>query len=266
MLRNITYTGVIRYKGNEIPGQFPAIISRDLFDQVQAIKATKRFHSMSFSKKYRVYIFGGIIKCSGCSRVMRAQAMGRNNRKYKCYHCTSHELNQVVCAKPSAWIREHTLADQFAQILSQLILPIDWRTRVCEMINANAKRQTNVETERATLNDRLARLKKQFEWGDISETEYIRKRDEIKSALDALQPTEVTQVINAAEYLQNMARVWQAATDEERRDMVRTILDAVVCDPETRQLIELEPKSAFRPIFRQIHGLIEHAGEFEIPS
>ncbi len=142
-------------------------------------------------------------------------------------------------------------------------LPADWRTRVCELINANGKRQ-NAENERRSLTERLGRLKQQFEWGDVGGADYTRKRDEIKAALAALKEPEVTEIANAADYMQNMARVWQEATDEERRDMTRAILDDLVCDPEMRQLIALRPKPAFRLLFRQVRGLAERDGAFEI--
>ncbi|MBM3131060.1 MAG: hypothetical protein FJ009_20835 [Chloroflexi bacterium] len=116
------------------------------------------------------------------------------------------------------------------------------------------------------MTERLGRLKQQFEWGDIETTEYARKRDEIKTALAALRSPEVTEIVNAADYLQNMARVWQEATAEEQRDMIRAILDDLICDPEMKRLVALKPKSAFRLLFRQIRGLVERDNMFAIEA
>ena len=137
------------------------------------------------------------------------------------------------------------------------------RARVGELIHANGKRQ-NAANEGRSLTRRLARFKQQFEWRDIGGTEYPRKRDKIKAALAALNEPGVTEIANAADYMQNMARVWQAATDEEKRDMTRAILEDWVCDPEMRRFIALRPKPAFRLLFRQIRGLAERDGTFEI--
>jgi len=263
LLRNIHYAGIVRFKGKEIGGQHPAIISRELFDEVEAIRRKRQWRTMTFGHKYRVYLFNGIIKCAGCGRPMRAQAKGRGEHRKKCYHCTSQELRHVECPKPSAWVYEEPLAAQFEQIISQFRLPKDWRERVCELINANGKHR-DAETERRLLTERLARVKKQFQWGDISEAEYIQQRDEIRAGLAALKMPEVKEIVSAADYLQNMARVWQEATDEERRDMIRAILDEAVCDPETKRLIALKPKPAFRLLFRQIRGFVERDGAFEL--
>jgi hypothetical protein len=74
----------------------------------------------------------------------------------------------------------------------------------------------------------------------------------------------VATIVDAAEYLQNMACVWKNATDEERRDMVRAILDEVVCDPEQRRIVVVRPKAAFAVVFRQMGELIQHDGTFEL--
>lgn len=79
-------------------------------------------------------------------------------------------------------------------------------TRTCELINTKGNHR-NAESERRTLTERLAPLKQQFEWGDIATPEYTRKRDESKAAIAALKTPEVTEIVNAADYLQNMARV-----------------------------------------------------------
>lgn len=263
LLRNIHYTGVVLFKGKVIEGQHPAIISRELFDEVEAIRRKRQWRTGTFSHKHRVYLFNGIIKCSGCGRPMRAQARGKGDHIRKCYHCTSQELRHVECPKPSAWVNEDSLTNQFEQIVGQFRLPEDWRTRVRELVNANGNHR-NIDADRRTLTERLARLTKQFQWGDISEADYIRQRDEIKTGLAALKAPEAKEIIVAADYMQNMARVWQEATDEERRDMTRAILDEVVCDPEIRHLIALRPKPAFRLLFRQIRGLIERDGAFEL--
>jgi hypothetical protein len=260
LLTNVHYTGVVMFKGQEIEGKHPAIISRELFDEVQAIRRKRRRHQATYNRKFRAYLFSGIIKCAKCGRVMRASA--RTTRNRKCYHCMSRELRRD-CTATNTWVYEETLAVQFEQVVVQFHLPDDWRARVCELINSNGKQQ-NIESERRCLTERLARLKQQFEWGHVAEVEYLRKHNEIKTTLANLQVPEMKVIVNAADYLQNMACIWKEATEEEQRDMVRAILDEVVCDPDIGRLIEVRPKPVFRLLFRQITGLFERDGRFEI--
>ena len=265
LLRNITYTGIVIHNGKEIPGKFPAIISRELFDEVQAIKHKRRFKSMTFSGKYRVYIFGSIIKCAGCGRVMQALAKGKKN-KLQCYHCKSNLLKKVHCPKPSAWTREAELESQFAEIIKHFKLPDDWLARIDDLINSNGHKPRNTENDKATLIDRLERIKSQFEYGHIDEKEYLAKYNEIKRTLADCEPPAARMIVDAAKYLQSMTIVWGEATQEEKRDMVRAIFDWVICDPETNRLVALQPKAVFRPLLRQIHGLVENGEQFEIQN
>jgi hypothetical protein len=100
-------------------------------------------------------------------------------------------------------------------------------------------------------------MKKQVERGYLIEQEYLAKYNEIKHTLAECEPPTARVIINAAKYLQNMATVWDEATQEENCAMVRAIFDWVICDPETERLTALQPKPVFRPLLRQIHGLIE---------
>ncbi len=121
-----------------------------------------------------------------------------------------------------------------------------------------------MEDERPELLERLNRLKRQHEWGDLSDGDYLKKRQEIRSALDELKVPEVSAIIDAGDYLQNVASVWKEATEEDRRDMTRAILEEVICDPEQRRLVALRRKPSFALVFRHIPGLVTRDGLFEI--
>lgn len=261
LLTNVHYTGVVLFKGKEIAGKHPAIIFRKLFNEVQSIRRKRRSHQATYNRKYRVYLFGGLIRCSGCGRVMRAQTKIATDRRY--YHCTSRELRHVDCIATKTWVDEDRLAAQFEAMATQFRLPEDWRARVSQLINSNGKHQ-NAENERRCLTERLGRIHQQYEWGDIAEADYARKRDEIRKSLAELETPGMAAIVDAAAYLKNMARVWEAATSEERREMARAILDEVICDPDAGRLIALQPKPAFCLLFRQIQGLREREGRFEI--
>lgn len=266
LLSNIGYTGIVLFKGREIPGKHPALISRELFDEVQAIRHSRKMNRALSTKKYVVYLLSGIMYCAGCNRPMRAQYRKNQSGAMRLYYrCMTNELNGV-CALPSAWINEDDLLPQLAEIIAQFKLPENWLAVLNEMVVANGKpKQPNGESK-AQLTDRLARLKKQFSWGDISERDYIAERDGIKAQLARAHSPEMASIVNAAEVLQSMANAWEMATQEERRDMLRAIFESVTFDPVQRRLISLNPKSAFRLLFRQMRGLRERGEMFEIVS
>jgi len=261
LLTNPTYTGMVPYKGQLIPGTHPAIISQELFDEVQAIRQERYHRPRLYAPKYRVYLFNGIMTCARCGHKMRAQTLLAN--KIECYRCMAKESKKWDCPTRAGHVKEAELAEQFAGIVAQFKLPDDWLARVTELVNANGKAR-HAESERRALTDRLARVKKQYAWGDIGEPEYIATRDEIKRALAQVVTPPAALIVDAARYLQNMAEVWAHATQIERRDMIRAIFDEVVCDMDRKRLTALRPKPAFVLLLRQVRGLNECDGLFEI--
>lgn len=263
LLSNISYTGVVLFKGREIPGKHPALISRELFDEVQSIRHSRKMNRALSTKKYVVYLLSGIMCCAGCNRPMRAQYRKSKSGAMRLYYrCMTKEL-KGECTMPNAWINETDLLPQLGEIIAQFKLPENWLEVLNEMVAANGKPKTNGESK-AQLTDRLARLKKQFAWGDISERDYIAERDGIKAQLARARAPEMTGIVNAAEVLQSMANAWSVATQDERRDMLRAIVDEVVCDPTQRKLVAIKPKQTFRLLFRQMRGLKEDGEMFII--
>ena len=89
ILRNITYTGKIKYAGQIYQGIHQPIVSQELFELVQ--KTHKRR-----IKKFRVYrdfLLGGLIRCNECGYKMSAcftnKWRERKMKRYYYYRCNS---------------------------------------------------------------------------------------------------------------------------------------------------------------------------------
>jgi hypothetical protein len=65
-----------------------------------------------------------------------------------------------------------------------------------------------------------------------------------------LQDTAEEQVIEVGDWVEGMVVAWSNAAKEERRDMLRLMLDAVYVDLESAKVVTLKPKPAFLPLFR----------------
>ena len=263
MLCNPMYCGVVLFKGREIPGAFPAIITRELFDEVQAMRQSRRNRRYTAYKAHRVYLLNGIVTCSGCGRVMRAQSRTERGVTWLYYKCMTIDLNGT-CPHQSAWVNERDLVPQIEHVIAQFKLPDNWLDVLNEMIAANGKPKPTSGESKAQLNERLARLKKQFEWGHIGEKDYSIKYAEIKKQLAQHKQPEVTAIVNAEQILRSLADAWAMATQDERREMLRAIVDEVVCDPNQRKLVAIKPKQSFRLLFRQMRGLKEDGERFTI--
>lgn len=67
ILRNPTYSGVIRFNDQRFKGEHEALVDEALFNKVQAVR---RDRSHGASKLTRVFLLKGLIRCSACGSWM----------------------------------------------------------------------------------------------------------------------------------------------------------------------------------------------------
>ncbi len=87
--------------------------------------------------------------------------------------------------------------------------------------------------DRAALEAQLRRLAKTYNDGLISDAEYERSRDRLRAQLVHLQQVApAPDLANAVEVLANLGTIIDAATDEERRALVRSVFSKFWADHE----------------------------------
>jgi hypothetical protein len=89
------------------------------------------------------------------------------------------------------------------------------------------------------------------------EATYERELEAIQRELDRLVIPESSAVIEAADYLDSLGEIWEAATMVEKRDIVRTVIQRAYCDPLTNELTGIIPYPPFRPLSSALPGLVE---------
>lgn len=115
------------YIGEFLDTECPALIPRDVWDQTQAIRASRGPRSPKYGT--HTFLFQGLIKCEECGHAMSASMLSpRKTREYVYYRC--HEKDFGRCSH-NHWIREEVL-EQW--LLNNLVA-------VAEIQNLNIQRQ-----------------------------------------------------------------------------------------------------------------------------
>jgi site-specific DNA recombinase len=136
LLRKRIYTGDFEWKGRVFRGTHPAIVSRELWHQVQDGldgRATKRP-----KRRRHQFAFGGLIQCGHCGCSMVGET---KKGRYVYYHCTSY---RGECPEPYA--REEVIERQFAELLEGLSLEPDvlaWVTKALKESQRDEKASTS---------------------------------------------------------------------------------------------------------------------------
>ena len=99
LLRDPFYMGKIRWNGEIYQGKHEPLISKELFDKVQAMLKSKT------TPKYRKhsYLFQGLIRCAGCNGLITWE----QQRTHHYGHCNHyHDCNQQT------WVKEPEIEEQ----------------------------------------------------------------------------------------------------------------------------------------------------------
>ncbi len=104
ILRKRTYSGDYDYNGITYTGSYEPIVSRELWEEVQAVLEGR--HLKRPKKRTHDFAFSGLIRCGHCGHALVGDI---KKGRYVYYHCTGH---QGKCPEP--YTREEILERQFS--------------------------------------------------------------------------------------------------------------------------------------------------------
>lgn len=111
-LNRHVYYGMIKYHDELFPGTHKAIISKELFDQVQIIKEGVTVTKPKSSKL--LFPYRGFMKCGVCGCQLTAT---RKKGKYDYYYCTN---GKGFCSEHKTYITESLTDSYFIEALKQI--------------------------------------------------------------------------------------------------------------------------------------------------
>jgi DNA invertase Pin-like site-specific DNA recombinase len=257
--RREMYRGnVTSRRGVEVlPGRRPAILSDEEYaDAVAGVEARKRHKAAKPSFARRTYALRGLIYCS-CGARMRGDTRISRGRGWSYYACPvadgRHQME--VDGRPvECHARRVPAKEAERAVLSGLMtaaLPPD----AIEAVAAELRRRLESPTpgtsdrERQRLRTRMEQLRKQNEWGDLSDTEYRRLRAEVEADLLAI-PGEADKVIMFDRHrlvVQSLGDELAAATPEAIQQVVALLVERV--ETRDREVVGWVPTGAAEPFF-----------------
>lgn len=108
---------------------------------------------------------------------------------------------------------------------------------------------TQFDKQRQTLENRLKRAKKMFEWNDHSPEDYKAQRDQVQMELAALPPSITSQketVERLANYLQSIGKAWREGNQEQKQRLAQTLFNSNRVENDT--IKGVTPQIEFTPL------------------
>jgi site-specific DNA recombinase len=265
IIRNRFYRGQVVYRqgkhgqdaGEVFEGQHEAIVSDDLWEMCRKMRERRSASPRTYQPKYRVYLLNGIIYCDICGRKLRAQ--GASAGDY--YREMSRSRGFIDCPDSGRGVRTEVIDDQVGAIFRRVRLPEDWQEELAEMVDEDPDLET-LKNRRARLVAQRRRLKNALADGVFNKDKdiYDTRMDRIERQLSKLPAEANLEAMgHAADVIEEIAEIWDDATKEERRDLLRLAVEAVKADVPQGRLVTIEPYPVFVPLLRKVPFLRETA-------
>ena len=162
LLRNPFYCGNFKWSGKIYKGAHEPLISKDLWNKVQAV--LDKLENRGTKSKYNTlpFILKGVLSCGECGRTITAERKIKpSGKEYVYYHCTKFNIK---CTQKA--VNEKALEKQVEKSLEGLKVPVETQEYITVGLKQsfNLKRdiedktKENLEIRKKKLEQRLAVL------------------------------------------------------------------------------------------------------------
>jgi site-specific DNA recombinase len=265
LLQNPVYYGLIRYHGEYYDGKHEPIISKALFECVQAVMANK---SKLKSDKRKPYLYRGLFRCGECGRLITTETQKGHNY----LRCTKWE---VRCSQP--YVREERVEEEITDAVRSFALPTEWtdwmlgEAHALESAEADeAKGQ--IESLRNRLmaaGEQLDRLMTAYTHGVLSLSEYrdaknklVAERRQVEEHLIAIERNRssafepLKTFLNATKQAGILA---ETGTNEQKRDFLKNATSNLTISDRH---LSVSPREAWELVVNQGRLAQQNAAPF----
>jgi site-specific DNA recombinase len=256
MLQNRVYTGRVPYaetlysgslgegrrssrnRKEWFEGKHQGFISDELFEQCQAVRVQLTKYRKPTSQ-IRDYILNDKVYCARC--IYRNQTdikdtkygkmrPGFSQRDGKAwYRCMCRDRGYGQCEQK--YVSVNTIDEQVRQVIAHLSIPERFRESVETAIQERMEHADGVKRMKE-IQEIVKRIDFRWEKGFMTPEEYIEKRSQLESELATLRPTEFSNLMVAADFLEHFTSYWEQCDrfdkpEQARQQLVEKIVDRV---------------------------------------
>jgi len=258
----------------------PAIVTRDLFDRVQAKIARNR----SFAARNNTttkYLLRALVSCGSCQLACQARRTLPTGKTY--YICTGKSLQvrqRLGCTCPSRFIPAGVLDDLVWADLVDLLRHPDRVAKALRRATGGhglpqelRARQENLRRGRLSLAQQIERLTEAYLSGVLKLSEYERRRKELERrdttlakqqdvlSGEASRALELSGLIDSAEsFAKRVQSGLDTATFERKRQLVELLIDRVVVTGDTLEIRYALPIGPAGDAGRFCHLRVDYLG------
>jgi len=234
ILENRFYCGYIKHNKKEFPAKHDPIIPKELFQRVQSRKQTRPLVRSVHGPKG---LLQGIAICSHCGNGLQSDRKHQTTPIYRERH--AHE-----CPTNETSVVAEVIDKQVATLVHSLEIKPDWKQQMAQFAVTIYDGPRPEE-----LREKRRRIVRGYVDEGYSEHEYQSRLAEIDRLI--AQTTIVTppDIEKAVELFSNLPALWNEATTEERRALMKSLVELVYVDIKEKRVMAVKPTPAFRALY-----------------
>jgi site-specific DNA recombinase len=253
IIKNRFYIGKVRYKEAERDGLHEPLITQELWDRCQEIRARRT--ATRDQGKHQGTLTGigvrpggsGLLSelayCGQCGAKLHWQWSTHKGGRTGYYRCSGHvNGGNDECDEPM--LQAKRIEPLMLDVMRLLVIPPDVRAAVLAEVERRLE-QPITGDNRPLLERQLERLKDLYTMGDMARAEYEVRRDALRTELVKLQPPQalLLDVQQALQFLDNLPDLLDAAPTPQRRGLFGTVFRRLWL--EHYRITAIQPAPAF---------------------
>lgn len=231
----ILYTGRIRYRGEIIAAEHPAIIDTQIWEQVQLLMAAQRASGGAESRTRHFPLLRGLLRCATCGCGMTYTYAVRGAKRYGYYTCHSARVQgAATCPMPSlpAAEVERLVVDEIKgncqdpeRVDRVVTATTAEHTAAVGVLRGRLQAAITLATQATAASDRAPMDAAQRALREQAEAQVATIRAHLVAA-ERAAPTrrEAQKVLRAFE------PVWAELAPRERQDLLRQLVSSIAID------------------------------------
>ncbi|MBN8523802.1 MAG: recombinase family protein [Planctomycetes bacterium] len=251
LLTNILYTGHIRYRGELIRGEHPAIITSATYEAVQNLLQRQRRSGGADRKTKHHALLKGLLGCAPCGCGMTYCWSRRGTKFYQYYTCDRSRSHGVdTCPMPSL------PAAELERLVVEEIAAICRDPRLAGPVIAEAARQlaSELDSLRTRVHDAEILVAKLGEHPERDRNRLVQAGVQLETARALLTDAEAAVIPKAAARtaLAQFEPVWSALVPTERAQLLRALVERIQVDGQAGKVSFVFRAGGIAALARQV--------------
>lgn len=263
LLRNPVYRGDTVYGKHKwrgktlVPGEtitVPAthepLISPEEWDELQRVLNQRT--TLPPRTAGSPYPLSGLARCSKCGRTMRFTRAHKSTttkkHTYHQYYCNGITHKECDTKRHYGPTLEHTVLNELVRLVDRAEMEEVVSHRLATQTNVGPKRE-QVEADIHRLRSELKRLDEDYRKGELTGKTHARmaapleeELDKLQATLESVPPCPATTIMDVDSLIDSVSSiigVWDKATGEQKRELLRSVFDVIWVNPDGSVRMEM---------------------------